>query len=157
MSFILEVLQKRFPTLTITTDGTEEALRVPRERVPEIFNFLRQEPTLDFQMLLDLTVVDFQPRTPRFEVVYHLLSLSQNRRIRIKTTVPEEDPQVPSLTTIWPGANWLEREAWDMFGIVFSGHPNLERILMYEEFQGHPLRKDYPYRKRQPLVGPQDT
>jgi NADH-quinone oxidoreductase subunit C len=100
-----------------------------------------------------LTVTDLYPRTPRFEVVYHFLSLAQNRRLRVKVPVPEEDPQVPSLVSHWPGANWLEREAWDMFGILFQGHPDLRRILMYDEFEGHPLRKDYPYRKRQPLIG----
>jgi len=103
-------------------------------------------------MLVDLTVVDLYPQTPRFEVVYHFLSLTLQHRLRIKVRIPEEEPHIPTLTSLWPGANWLEREAWDMFGIIFQGHPNLQRILMYAEFEGHPLRKDYPYRKRQPLI-----
>lgn len=90
----------------------------------------------------------------RFEVVYHFYSSIHNERLRVKVPVTAADPVVASLTDLWASANWFEREVWDMFGIRFSGHPNLKRILMYEEFKGHPLRKDYPVRKRQPLVGP---
>jgi len=91
-------------------------------------------------------------RTPRFEVVYHLYSLSKNHRLRVKIPVAGEDPVVDSLTPLWKGANWLEREVWDMFGIRFRGHPDLRRILLYEQFEGYPLRKDYPVNYRQPLV-----
>src|SRR3989338_4367383 len=90
----------------------------------------------------------------RFEVVYHLYSTAKNRRLRLKVPVSAADPTVDSLTGVWRSAAWFEREVWDMFGIRFTGHPNLKRILMYEEFKGHPLRKDYPVRKRQPLIGP---
>ena len=90
----------------------------------------------------------------RFELVYHFYSLPLNQRIRIKVPVEESDPVVDSLTVLWASANWFEREVWDMFGIKFRGHPNLKRILMYEEFVGYPLRKDYPVNKRQPLIGP---
>ena len=90
----------------------------------------------------------------RFEVVYHFYSLSKNHRLRLKVPVEEKNPEVDSLTSFWASADWFEREVWDMFGIVFKGHPNLKRILMYKEFVGHPLRKDYPVNKRQPLVGP---
>jgi NADH-quinone oxidoreductase subunit C len=90
----------------------------------------------------------------RFVIVYHLFSLSLKHRLRVEVPVEEEDPEVDSLTSLWPGADWLEREVWDMFGIRFRGHPNLTRILMYEEFVGHPLRKDYAVNKRQPLIGP---
>ena len=89
-------------------------------------------------------------------MVYHLLSLSAKRRLRIKVRVDESNPEIDSMTSLWGSANWLEREVWDMFGIRFTGHPNLKRILMYEEFQGHPLRKDYPVNKRQPLIGPKN-
>ena len=90
----------------------------------------------------------------RFEVVYHFFSLPLKHRIRIKVPLEELDPVVDSLVPLWASANWFEREVWDMFGIRFRGHPNLKWILMYPEFQGHPLRKDYPVNKRQPLIGP---
>ena len=90
----------------------------------------------------------------RFEVVYHFFSLPIRHRLRLKVRVEESDMIVHSLTSLWASANWFEREVWDMYGIRFQGHPNLKRILMYEEFQGHPLRKDYPINKRQPLIGP---
>ena len=94
------------------------------------------------------------PGTSRFAVVYHFYSLTHKHRLRLVVPVEEDDAEVDSLTLLWPGANWLEREVWDMFGIVFRGHPGLKRILMYEEFEGHPLRKDYPVKRRQPLIGP---
>ena len=90
----------------------------------------------------------------RFDVVYHFFSSAKNHRLRIKVPLASSDPTVDSLTGLWASANWYEREVWDMFGIRFTGHPNLKRILMYEQFQGHPLRKDYPVRKRQPIIGP---
>ena len=94
------------------------------------------------------------PGPARFVVVYHLFSLPLKHRLRLEVPVEEADAEVDSLTSLWAGANWLEREVWDMFGIRFRGHPNLKRILMYEEFVGHPLRKDYPVNQRQPLIGP---
>ena len=93
-------------------------------------------------------------RPTRFVVVYHFFSLPLKHRLRLEVPVEEADAEVDSLTSLWAGADWLEREVWDMFGIRFRGHPNLKRILMYEEFVGHPLRKDYPVNKRQPLIGP---
>ena len=119
----------------------------------DIFRWLKEDPQLDFNFLADLTAVDYlDKRTPRFEVVYHLYSLSKNHRLRVKIPVAGEDPVVDSLTPLWKGANWLEREVWDMFGIRFRGHPDLRRILLYEQFEGYPLRKDYPVNYRQPLV-----
>ena len=90
----------------------------------------------------------------RFEVVYHFFSLARAARLRMNVPLSAADPVVDSLTGLWESANWFEREVWDLFGIRFTGHPNLKRILLYESFQGHPLRKDYPVRKRQPLIGP---
>jgi NADH-quinone oxidoreductase subunit C len=90
----------------------------------------------------------------RFAVVYHLYSTPHKHRLRLAVPVDEATAEVDSMTSLWPGANWLEREVWDMFGIHFRGHPDLRRILMYEGFEGHPLRKDYPLKKRQPLIGP---
>jgi len=94
------------------------------------------------------------PGESRFAVVYHFFSLVHKHRLRLAIPVDEAVAEVDSLTSLWSGANWLEREVWDMFGIRFRGHPNLKRILMYEGFEGHPLRKDYPVKKRQPLIGP---
>ena len=126
---------------------------VRREELLETFRFLKEDPGLDFDFLADITAVDYLgKKQPRFEVVYHLLSLGKNHRLRVKVPVAEDEPAVDSLTPLWRGANWLEREVWDMFGIRFHGHPNLRRILLYEEFRGHPLRKDYPVNQRQPLA-----
>lgn len=120
----------------------------------EAARLAREEAGLGFNLLVDLTVVDYLPlgRTPRFEVVAHLYSIPRNHRLRLTTPVPEEEPELDTLTGLWGNANWLEREAYDMFGIRFRGHPNLKRILLYEGFEGHALRKDYPLRGQQPLV-----
>ena len=109
----------------------------------EVIEFLRSDPTCAFSTLIDITAVDYPQRSARFDVVYHLLSMYRNQRIRIRTAV-REDEQVSSLVEIFPGANWYEREVFDLFGILFSGHPDLRRILTDYGFQGHPLRKDFP-------------
>jgi NADH-quinone oxidoreductase subunit C len=119
----------------------------------------RDDGALAFDMLMDLTAVDFlaypgREDGPRFEVVYHLYSVHHNHRLRLKVRVEEDDPVVPTASGLWPIANWFEREVWDMFGIRFADHPDLRRLLLYEEFVGHPLRKDYPVNRRQPLIGP---
>ena len=93
-------------------------------------------------------------KSERFEVVYHFYSVEKNHRFRVKISVDEKDCIVDSITPLWKSANWYEREVWDLYGIKFRDHPNLRRILMYEGFKGHPLRKDYPINKRQPLIGP---
>ncbi len=131
--------------------GDDTAL-VLRESVIDVLAFLKQDPDMDFAFLMDLTAVDYLGREPRFEVVYHLYSFSKNLRVRVKTGVPEADPVVATASTVWKGANWFEREIFDMYGIRFEGHPDLRRILLYEEFEGHPLRKDYPIDLRQPTV-----
>ncbi len=129
---------------------------VDASRIAEVLRFLRDTKGLEFDMLVDLTAVDYLGETPRFEVVYHLLSLAHNQRVRIKARVEEASPEIDSVIPVWPAANWMEREVWDLYGIRFRGHPDLRRILLYEEFEGHPLRKDYPKEKRQPLVGPRN-
>ena len=103
--------------------------------------------------VMDIRITGWQPR---FEAVYHFYSTTHNHRIRLKIKLREQDMVMPSLTVLWPIANWFEREAWDMYGVRYEGHPDLKRILMYEEFVGFPLRKDYPYSKRQPLIGPRN-
>jgi NADH-quinone oxidoreductase subunit C len=127
-----------------------------RGALPAALQTLRDHPETRFEMLSDLTAVDYLGRTPRFEVVYQLYSVSLNHRLRVKVPVPEDDAVVPTASGVWKSANWAEREAWDMFGIRFAGHPDLRRILMYPEFEGHPLRKDYPLHQRQPLVPERD-
>jgi NADH-quinone oxidoreductase subunit C len=112
-------------------------------------------------MLMDLTAVDYlkypgRDEGARFEVVYHLYSVPQNHRLRVRVPVEEDDPVAWSATPLWAIADWYEREVWDMFGIRFDGHPDLRRLLLYEEFVGHPLRKDYAINRRQPLIGPKN-
>ncbi len=120
----------------------------------QVATFLKEDPELQYNYLMDLTAVDYWKRKPRFEVVYHFLSMANSFRLRLKVLVAEPEPKVDTLTSLWPGANWYEREVYDMFGIQFTGHPELRRILLYPEFEGHPLRKDYPIKRRQPLIGP---
>ena len=129
---------------------------VEAARIVPILRFLRDESGLEFDMLADLTAVDYLGESPRFELVYHLYSTARNHRVRLKARVPEEAPEIDTAIPVWPAANWLEREAWDLYGIRFRGHPDLRRLLLYEEFEGHPLRKDYPKEKRQPLIGPRN-
>lgn len=130
----------------------ESAVLVPRERILEVLSYLRDGAEISFEFLMDVTAVDYLGRRPRFEVVYQLYSLAGKKRLRVKTAVDEEDPELESATPLFKSANWFEREVWDMFGIRFRGHPDLRRILMYEGFEGHPLRKDYEKEKRQPTV-----
>jgi NADH-quinone oxidoreductase subunit C len=131
-------------------------LTVRAQDVVEVMRFLRDDPELTFDMLVDVTAVDYRTSEGRFHVVYLLRSLTRNVRLTVKVKVGGDDPTVPSVAALWRSANWAEREAYDMFGIRFEGHPNLKRILMYEEFVGYPLRKDYPVEKRQPLVPERD-
>ena len=130
--------------------------RVDPTRIIEVLQLLRDDPELEFEMLTDVTAVDYLGEVPRFEVVYHLYSVAKNHRVRIKARVAEDAPEIESAVALWPSANWMEREIWDLYGIRFRNHPDLRRILLYEQFDGHPLRKDYPKEKRQPLVGPRN-
>ncbi len=157
------------------------------ESLLEVARFLKDDPALKMNYLMDVTAVDYSafgkaptpaffasfgvavspstqipdenpwpgpPDPSRFTVVYHFFSTAHKHRLRLVVPVEESVAEVDSLTDLWPGANWLEREVLDMFGIAFRGHPDRKRILMYEEFEGYPLRKDYPVNKRQPLIGP---
>ena len=117
---------------------------------------LRDDPELRFDLLADLTAVDYLGRTPRWEVVYQLRSIEYGHRLRVKVAADGDEPVVPTASGVWKSALWAEREAYDMFGIRFAGHPDLRRILMYPEFQGHPLRKDYPLNQRWSLVPERD-
>lgn len=151
---VLKALIKRFKKEIVDSHdhvGDETILILP-EHLLEIAQFLREDPKMSFEVLSDVTAMDYLRRKPRFEVVYHFHSLTLKHRVRVKVLVEEGQEVVPSLVSIWRSANWGEREVWDMFGIRFEGHPDLRRILMYEEFQGFPLRKDYPVQQSQPRM-----
>jgi len=195
---LIETVTWRFPDMvsaTHTYRGDATVVLRP-ESLREVARFLKEDPALQMNLLVDVTAVDYSafgerstpaffassgvavrpsPQIPdqdpwpgppdgvRFAVVYHFFSLAHKHRLRLVVPVPVNPEggvadgsagEVDSLTSLWRGADWLEREVWDMFGIGFRGHSNLKRILMYQEFEGHPLRKDYPVKKRQPLVGP---
>jgi NADH-quinone oxidoreductase subunit C len=151
---LIEKIKARFGAeiLTAQNERDEETFTIDREPAYDFFRALRDEPDFQLNFLTDLTAVDWLDRKPRFDVVYQLNSLNLAHRIRVKIGVDGADPWVHSVVGVWGAADWLERECFDMFGIVFKGHPDLRRILMYDSFDGHPLRKDYLYNKRQPIV-----
>ena len=196
---LIDTVSSRFPEAVSSSHSYRgDATVVLRpESLLEVARFLREDPAMQMNFLVDVTAVDYSafgkgpapaffassgvtvsaslqvpdqdpwpgppeaagsPNAARFTVVYHFFSMAHKHRLRLVVPVhegPEEGAcQVDSVCDLWPAANWLEREVWDMFGIGFRGHPDLKRILMYEEFEGHPLRKDYPVKKRQPLIGP---
>ncbi len=120
---------------------------VQADRLVETCRVLRDTPSLAFNAIIEITAADYLPHEPRYEVVYHLLSVRNRARVRLKVRVAGSaapEGVVPTVQSIWPGAGWPEREVWDMFGIVFDGHPDLRRLLMPEDWEGHPARKDYP-------------
>ncbi len=132
------------PTLTGTTTARGElTIGVGRDEIAKVLKLLRDDLRCQFECLIDICGVDWPERERRFDVVYHLLSPRQNLRIRVKVETDEETP-VPSAVDVFPAANWFEREAYDMYGILFSGHPDLRRLLTDYGFRGHPLRKDFP-------------
>ena len=188
-SLLIESVTDQFPDAISASHAYrgDETVVVRPEFLLEIARFLKEDPALLMNLLVDVTAVDYSafgkgpapaffassgvavkpssqiqdedpwpgpPEKTRFTVVYHFYSIQHKHRLRLVIPVEETEAALDSLTTLWAAADWLEREVWDMYGIRFNGHPNLKRILMYEEFEGHPLRKDYPVNKRQPLIGP---
>ena len=125
-------------------DRDELTIVVKRAAIREACAILRDDPALQFNFLSDITAVDWHPSEPRFDVVYHLLSISRHKRMRLKVRLAGDEPNLESITSVWPSANFFEREVYDLFGVRFAGHPNLRRIMMPEDWEGHPLRKDYP-------------
>jgi NADH-quinone oxidoreductase subunit C len=125
-------------------DREELSIVLRREALREACALLRDDPQTNFNFLADITCVDWYPTEPRFEVVYNFLSIPRKDRVRIKVRLDGNDPNVESLTSLWPGANFFEREVFDLFGVRFNGHPYLRRIMMPDDWEGHPLRKDYP-------------
>ena len=154
---LVERLKQKFGAdiLESHADFGDDTVLVRAGAWKEICSFLRSDPASDMNMMVDLCGVDYPERLPRLEVVLHLYSIAKRHRIRVKTRVGDAEmdgAELDSVTSIWPGANWFERETFDMCGVKFQGHPNLRRILMYPEFEGHPLLKSYPAQKTQPLV-----
>ena len=141
-------LRERFPAVAFERLAgpamRDWTVFVPAESLVEVCTFLRDDSELDFAMLPWMGGVDHQPSVPRFETVYNLLSLSNSLRFTLKVRIPEENPRVPSVVDVWPTANWHERETYDFYGIEFTGHPDLRRILLPEDWVGWPLRKDSP-------------
>lgn len=157
---IIETLQSKFSDLPIEAGpllmrgaepGDQMFVRIEPDQLINVLTFLRDDATCKFEQLVDLTCVDylnFPDATDRYGVVYSLLSITHNHRLWVKSFVNDPEPKVPSVTSIWKGADWMEREVFDMFGIVFEGHPDLRRILTWDGFEANPLRKDYPLRGR---------
>ncbi len=150
---IVEALKGSVPDLKaeIVPAVDQPTLLVPREQIIAVLTALRDDDSLQFRHLVELTAVDWWPGQPRFQVVYHLTSIERRLRVRLKVLLNGEDAHVPTASNLWPGANWLEREVFDMFGIVFDGHPDLRRVLMPEDWEGYPQRKDYPVQIKMPV------
>lgn len=161
---IAAILARTLPGVTYETSEAPDqpVLIVPRDALVETCRALRDTPELNFSFLAEMTGVDWWPKEPRFEVVYHFANVGvadfprpgmsgTGKRLRLKVRVHGEDATAPTLTGLWPNADWYEREVYDLFGIVFEGHPDLRRLLMPEDWEGHPARKDYPVQINKPV------
>ena len=163
---VLESLRAVMPGVSLddlpSADGMPTIL-VERQELVEVCRTLRDHPALQFSFFVDVTIADLAPATPRFEAVYHLACLgpafaqargaAEPRRLRLKVRLPDDDPRLPSVTPAYPAAEWPEREVYDLFGVTFDDHPDLRRILMPDDWEGHPLRKDYPVQIRKETSG----
>lgn len=157
---ILDALRETVPAATVTAVPSIDmpTLRLSREDLLAVGTALRDHPSLQFALLVDVTACDYLPEVPRYEVIYHLVCVGEAyaqpggaapaRRLRLTVRVPADDAHLPSVTPVWSGAGWPEREVFDLFGLIFDGHPDLRRVLMPDDWEGHPLRKDYPVQIR---------
>ena len=148
---LVRLMQEALPGVQLESAPSRDlqtTVFVQRDDVPAVMRTLRDRPELRFSVLAELTAVDFWPREPRFEVIYLLISIEHRLRLRLKVRLAAAAASVATVSGIWPAANWLEREVWDLFGIVFDGHPDPRRLLMPEDWEGFPLRKDYPVQIR---------
>ena len=148
MESTAERVKQKFPNLVTeaSADRSGECVRAKREGIRDLLAGLKKDAEFDFNLLVDLFAVDYlhwEEKEIRFEVVYNLFSMSKNRRLFVKVAVPELDPEIDSAVALWPAADWYEREAWDMMGLVLKGHPNLKRILNMDEMNYFPMRKEY--------------
>ena len=151
---VIAALAARFPDAVhdpYEGVGGDDCAFVHKDRIVEVCRFLRDDPAMRFNMAPYITAVDYLGQSPRFEVVYNLYATQANARVRLRVKLGDGE-ELPSVTSVWRGANWHERYCYDMYGIRVTGHPDLRRLLMYDEFAGNPLRKDYPLRGRQPLL-----
>jgi NADH-quinone oxidoreductase subunit C len=157
-TFALDQIASRFPEALAERyeDAAGDAWGVVKsEHLRDVVRHVKQDAALNFKLFVSIDAVDrllLPQNDPRFEVVYFFYSVSRNEHLRLKVRATEQFPEIPSIVSIFQGANWWERFVWDFYGIRFTAHPDLKRILMYEEFKGHPLRKDYAMRDRQPLI-----
>lgn len=151
---VLKKVQTKFKASILDSHSRlgNETVIVKPEALRDVCTFLRTDDKLKFDMLSDVTAVDYLNRQPRFEVVYHFYSTALRHRLRIRVPLDEKSVEVDSISDLFKSALWGEREVFDMYGVVFRGHPDLRRILMYPEFEGHPLRKDYPIQRSQPRM-----
>ena len=150
---IVASLQQAVPDATFETTTTVDlhpTFYVSRDHVARVARALRETAALNFSFLAELTAADYWPREPRFEIVYMLVSIEHRFRARMKVRLGGSDAHLATVSDVWPAANWLEREVWDLFGIVFDGHPDPRRLLMPEDWEGFPLRKDSPVQIRRP-------
>jgi NADH-quinone oxidoreductase subunit C len=150
---LIEAIRTKLgPAVEGVADSFGDPVLILRPAVVRAAMAALREAPFEYAVLLDLTCVDFAAAEERFELVYHLYSLSRNVRLRLKASLPAAAPAVETLVGLWKNAEWLEREVFDLFGVRFEGHPDLRRIMMYEGFEGHPLRKSYPWRLEQPRI-----
>ena len=148
---LIALLQEAVPGAQFESAASidlHSTIYVSRDEVPAVARVLRGDPRLAFTFLAEVTAVDYWPREPRFDLVYILVSIQNRMRLRLKVRLHGTDARVATVCGVWPAANWLEREVWDLFGIVFEGHPDPRRLLMPEDWEGFPLRKDYPVQIR---------
>ncbi len=144
---IAAVLGDALPDVRVETAPSTDLhanLYIDSDQLLPVLQALRDRAELKFELLSEMTAADFWPREPRFELIYILVSIEHRLRLRLKVRLPGDDPHVATASGLWPAANWLEREVWDMFGIAFDGHPDPRRLLMPEDWEGYPARKDYP-------------
>jgi len=148
---LLALLQQAMPSAQLvagTSIDSQPTIYIDRDNAISVLRTLRDQPELRFGFLAELTAVDYWPREPRFELIYLLVSIERKARLRVKVKIDGPGARAHTATAIWPAANWLEREVWDLFGIQFDGHPDPRRLLMPEDWEGYPLRKDYPVQIR---------
>jgi NADH-quinone oxidoreductase subunit C len=144
--FVVIKLKEKFPKYNFENSDfrNELTVKLDKKNIVKVCKFLKEDEELEFKLCEDVTAIDWAKRTDRFTVVYHIFSLRHNFRLRLKADVDESDCSIDTVSSVWKSANWAEREAYDMYGIIFKGHPDLRRMYMPEEFEFHPLRKDFP-------------
>ncbi len=151
---LIDLVQTKFADAVVHSHSRlgNDTIVLHREHLVSVMEFLRDDPATKMNFLRDITAVDYHHRVPRFDVVYVLYSMEHKHMLIVRVQLNEEDIDIPSVSQLWGCAGWLEREVYDMYGMNFTNHPDLRRVLLYEEFEGHPLRKDYATQASQPRV-----